>query len=221
VQVLVVPSVAPTGSQSETEAVASVQPTAGATPVGGGVGQIAFASIRDGGAQIYLVNFDSSDLIRLTNIADGACQPVWSPDGLRLAFTSPCNGNKDSYPGAQVFVMNGDGSGLTPMLTVPGGDFDPTWSADGERLAFTSLRDGHPQVYEIDVETQEIRNLSRNAASEGQPAWSPTSAELLFVSQRGGQEEIWIMPEQGGSGERARGNSDTHLTGARRNADHL
>ncbi len=206
-QVLVVPSVAP----GSTNTSPSLAPTPGATPVGGGVGQIAYASIRDGVSQIFLINFDGSDPVQLTDLTDGACQPVWSPHGLRLAFTSPCNVNKESYPGAQIFVMNADGSDLTPMLTVPGGDYDPAWSSDGERIAYTSLRDGHPQIYEIDVKTQEVRNLSRNADSESQPAWSPTGAEILFVAQHADQEEIWIMPEQGGTGDRfTRGTQDTH-----------
>jgi len=206
-QVLVVPSLAPGSTNTSPGSV----PTPGATPVGGGVGQIAFASEVDGVAQVYLINFDGSDPMQLTDLSDGACQPAWSPDGLRMAFTSPCSTNKESYPGAQIFVMNVDEGELTPLLTVPGGDFDPAWSSDGERIAYTSLRDGHPQIYEIDVTTQEVRNLSRNPDSESQPAWSPTGAELLFVAQHSDQEEIWIMPEQGGSSKRfTRGTEDTH-----------
>jgi hypothetical protein len=121
-QVLVVPSLAP----GPTNTSPALVPTPGATPVGGGVGQIAYASVRDGVSQIYFINFDGSDPIQITDLADGACQPAWSPDGLRLAFTSPCDGNKETYPGAQIFVMNADGA-LTPMLTVPG-HFDPAWS---------------------------------------------------------------------------------------------
>jgi hypothetical protein len=202
VEALVVPTLPPTEPPASTEATAPVVPTTGATPVGGGVGQLAFASQRDGVSQIYLVNFDGSDPRRLTNLTDGACQPAWSPDGQRLAFTSPCNSNKDVYNGAQIFVMNVDGSNLEPLPTVPGGDFDPAWSPDGKRIAFTSMRDDHTQIYVVDLDTKAVTNLSDNRAAEMQPSWSPTGAELLFTTQSSSSFDIWIMPEQGGSKER-------------------
>src|SRR5215208_3215122 len=54
-----------------------------ATSVGGGTGQIVFASSRSVVPQLYLVNADGTDLTQLTNMENGACQPSWSPDGVR------------------------------------------------------------------------------------------------------------------------------------------
>ena len=210
-QALIVPTLPPTTSPESTDTAVAVVPTAGATPVGGGIGQLAFASTREGVSQIFVVNFDGSDPTRLTNLVDGACQPAWSPDGKRLAFTSPCNANKEIYTGAQIFIMNADGSNLEPLPTVPGGDFDPAWSADGTQLAFTSLRDRRAQIYVIDVESKVITNLSRSPAAETQPSWSPSGAELLLTVERADSLDIWIMPEQGGSSKRfTRGGDDTH-----------
>ncbi len=211
---LIVPPIGPTETGEFVEptgTVPSVAPTAGATPVGGGTGELAFASNRSGVAQIYLVNFDGSETTQLTSVRDGACQPAWSPDGTRLAFISPCSANRETYPNAQIFLMNIDGSGLTPLQTVPGGDFDPTWSPDGKRIAFTSMRDQRAQIYEYVLETNQVRNLSSNPAAEMQPSWSPSGEELLFVGQRLGETDIWIMSGQGGSPKRiTRGGSSSH-----------
>ncbi len=190
----------------------TLAPTPGATPAGGGEGQLAFASNRTGPAQIYLINFDGTGLVQLTDQSDGACQPAWSPDGSRLAFTSPCRTNSEYYEGSQIFLINADGTGLEPLPYVPGGDFDPAWSPDGKRIAFGSMRDRHAQVYVIDLATKVTTNLSRNAAAESQPAWSPSGAEILYVSHRAGPAELWIMPETGGGQKFSRSGSrdDTH-----------
>jgi serine/threonine protein kinase len=213
-EALIVPPVDATDTSEPVEptgVVPTLAPTAGATPVGGGSGELAFASTRSGVAQIYLVTFDGSETVRLTSVRDGACQPAFSPDGLRLAFISPCNANRETYPNAQIFVMNIDGSGLTPLPTVPGGDFDPAWSPDGKRIAFTSLRDQRTQVYEIVVETGQVRNLSNNQAYEMQPSWSPSGEEILFVGQRLGETDLYVMSGQGGSARRiTRGGTSSH-----------
>jgi Tol biopolymer transport system component len=169
------------------------------TPTGGGVGQIAFASMRNGLPQIYLINIDGTGLQQVTNQPDGACQPAWSPDGQRLAFISPCRNNRETYPGASLWLINADGSGLDALPTAPGGDFDPAWSPEGGRIAFTSLRDGRPQIYLMNADGSQVRNLSNTQAHDSQPTWSPAGNELLFSSRRGAPAVIWAMNDDGSS----------------------
>lgn len=176
----------------------SSTPTLAPTPTGGGTGQIAYASDVTGLPQIWLMNSDGTAQNQITEMPEGACQPAWSPDGLRLAFISPCGGNQEIYPGAGIFIMNVDGSEVTPLPSVPGGDFDPVWSPDGTRIAFTSLRDfNRAQIYEIVLEDNSVRSLSANTVRDSQPAWSPEGTEIAFVTTRRGPYQIWIMNQDG------------------------
>jgi Tol biopolymer transport system component len=199
------PTIAPTRTFTPTllpsgpSATPSITPTSSPTPIGGGYGQIAFASEQTGVPQIYLINADGSNLHPITELPAGACQPSWAPDGSRLVFTSPCGHNTDSYRESSLYFINWDGSGLTPLTTAPGGDFDPAWSPDGARIAFTSLRDGHKEIYVLDVETSTVTRLTSSDTDEenSQPAWSPSNGWIAFVKKRVGALQLWVMSDTG------------------------
>lgn len=169
------------------------------TPLGGASSQIAFASIRSGIPQIWLMNSNGNILQKVTNLSDGACQPDWSPDGTRLVITSPCRNRQESYKGSGIFIVNADGTGLTPLPSVPGGDFDPNWSPDGTQITFTSLRDGFPTIYIYDLNANNIMRISSTSSYDQQPSWSPDGEWIAFESTRLGVSQVWVMDSNGGS----------------------
>ena len=210
------PAPSPTSALPSTTPLPTVNPsialTPQPTPIGGGIGQIAFASDRSGLPQIYLINIDGTDLNPLTSMPDGACQPSWGPDGLSLVFTSPCPDSAETYSGAGLWILDMTNLQPQPLLTTPGGDYDPAWSPEGERIAFTSERLGRPQVHVMTIDNGQVENVSGIFAREVQPIWSPQGTALVFVSYRNGGAQVWLMSDGGGNEQRfARGESpDTH-----------
>ena len=191
------PTFLPTDGPSPTP---SITLTPSPTQIGGGYGQVAFASERTGVPQVYLINaVDGSDLRPITNLPEGACQPSWSPDGSRLVFTSPCKLDTDSYRESSLYIINADGTELTPLNTAPGGDFDPTWSPDGSRIAFTSLRDGRKEIYVVALGNSIVTRLTFSDTDEesSQPAWSPFGNQIAFVKKRVDALQIWTMTDAG------------------------
>jgi Tol biopolymer transport system component len=177
-----------------------------ATSLGGGTGQIVFASTRSGIPQLYLVNADGTDLTQLTIMENGACQPSWSPDGSQLVFISPCLGRADFYETiyneSSLYIINADGTGLKQLTPAPGSDFEPAWSPDGERIAFTSVRGGFRQIYSLDVDSLEITLLTNTTQSieSSQPSWSPDGTKIAYMVKRVGAYQVWSMNEDGQEG---------------------
>lgn len=201
------PSHTPQPTSTHTPVPPTLTATIAATPAGGGSGQIAFASNRSGIPQIWLVSANGADPRQVTNMADGACQPAWSPDGSQLVFISPCAGFQTSYPGASLFIIQADGSGLLPLVSLPGGDYDPDWSPDGKQIAFTSLREGWPRIYRYTLDDNTVIRLSPLPNYEQQPKWSPDGTRIAYQTTRSGTPQVWIMAADG-SGARQFSNQD-------------
>ena len=174
-----------------------------ATPRGGGSGQLAFASDKIGVMQVWLLDIaNPKNQRRITDSKDGACQPAWSPDGLRLAFISPCAGKADLYRGSNIYIVNVDAEGnadpdsLKQITSSLEGDFDPAWSPDGKRIAFTSLINGKSAIYIIQLDDMTITEISRSRFPDKHPAWNPRSMQLAFVRQAP-HSQIWYMTDNG------------------------
>ena len=166
------------------------------TPMGGGVGQIAFVSDRTGAAELYLINVDGSGLTQLTFIPEGVCQPRWSPDGERLVFISPCSGDYNQYNGSSLFLLDIDGGSIVPLPSAPGGDFDPSWSPDGSQIVFTSLRGGGvPSIYILNLSNNQVTRIGdATGRYNANPAWSPNGTAIAYV---GADYRLYAMAPDG------------------------
>jgi len=126
---------------------------------------LVWSSERAGGSQIYAMDMGSGRVRRVTRVAGFFTDPVFSPDGSKLAMVQR-SGRFD-------IVVLDMGSGTLRRVTQDQGDNqDPTWSPDGRYLLFTSNRTGSSDLW---LSTVNGRHQSRITRSGGwsQPDWSP------------------------------------------------
>ena len=157
--------------------------------------QIAFTSTRDGNPEIYVMDADGNNQIRLTRHREEDKLPSWSPDGGRIAFASNRDGGIN-----QIYVMDSDGKNLK-RLTEGISALNPAWSPDGRTIAYDDYEDKgeDSKIYLVAPDGTNRRRLAGDIPShDRQAAWSPDSQRIAFTSLRKGRtEEIYVMDADG------------------------
>jgi Tol biopolymer transport system component len=154
------------------------------TSAAGLEGKLVFVSNRDGDYEIYTMNADGTDVVKLTDDKANDWYPSWSPDGKSILYTSQPSQPDKTYN--QIFRMNADGSGRLQLTTDPAEHLDPTWSPDGKRIAFVfaSATDGNREIYVMDADGSNAVNLTNDPADDRAPTFSPDGKQIAFYSNR-------------------------------------
>jgi Tol biopolymer transport system component len=132
--------------------------------------QIVYASTRNSrNSDIYVKKVEGQTVTRLT--ADGAnsIQPVFSPDGTFIAFSSDRNGHWD------IFVMTADGQKPFQLTNGLSHEVHPSWSPDGSRICYSAFNERSSQW---EIWLVEVANpANRKFIAPGLfPAWCPSPA---------------------------------------------
>lgn len=102
-----------------------------------------------------------------------------------------CTGNS-----CGLVISNLDGS-FPQQLTDYADDNVPSISPDEQTIAFMSNRAGNWDVYAIDIDGQNLRQLTDDPGNDGLPTWSPEGNFIAFVTSRDGEWAIWDMLPNG------------------------
>ncbi len=130
--------------------------------------KIAFASMRTGNHDIWVMNADGSNPTNLTQHPARDRYPIWSPNGKQMTF------NTDRDRKQEVYMMNSDGSGLKNITNTPKHDEGlADWSPDGRRLLLYSEQQHDKDIYIVDLKTGKWTNITNSPTSDEYCAWWP------------------------------------------------
>jgi TolB protein len=153
--------------------------------------KIAFTGKQQKVSDVYMVNFDGTDPVRVTDNKSITLLPHWTQDGAKLSYTSYKRGNPDFY------IMDLAKKKSIRELDFRGLNLSGPWSPDGTKVLLTLSKDGNEEIYVMDYEEKKIRRLTRDPAIDVSPTWSPDGSKIAFVSNRSGSPQIFIMDSDG------------------------
>lgn len=196
-------------------------------------GKLVFYSDRHNGRgfSIWTMNADGSSPTRLTDDRSRTdrlpsfvhvydSDPVWSPDGSKIAFVS----NRDRL--FAIYVMNADGSNVCLVTSnadlVTNRALDPSglaWSPVGDKIAFSAgvrmvvgMEKPSVNIYTVKIDGSELTKLTSEGDNNGSPTWSPDGKQIAFSSERNPDRgfKIWVMNADGRDQRRVTDNGTTN-----------
>lgn len=142
---------------------------------------IVFDSFRDGNYEIYKMNADGSNQVRLTNNPASDTSPHYSPDGSTIVFSSQRDGNPEIYK------MNADGSNQVRLTNDPANQGSPVFSPDGKKILYISgvTNTSNPNnLYTMNPDgsdKQPIPGPSVSSQVYQRPSYSPDGSKIMFT----------------------------------------
>ena len=154
------------------------------------------AVVAEGDTDLWVFNPDRGSRVKITFGGNNRFFPVWNPAGDSLTFA---DGNAE--PNA-LLIAPADGSGaVDTLLAREGLQFPTSWSSDGQTLAYYErLGAANRDVWVLpaggDPESFLITPFEERA-----PFFSPDGRWLAYVSDRSGQNEVYMQAYPGPGSE--------------------
>lgn len=141
-----------------------------------------FSSRDSGNFEIYSVDSEGNNLQKLTDDIGSLYAPEMSPNGEWILFTNN---------GSGLWLMKPNGK--NPHALTNKDDIDPSWSPDGSMISFASSRSGARQLFVMNADGSDIRQVTNLNNMGGRNTWSPDGTKLAFYRGEKGNHDVYII----------------------------
>ena len=142
--------------------------------------KLAFVTILPGSArwQFWIQNLQGGRDV-IPTPTSYVSSPAFSPDGRRIAYSTRGRGHSN----ADIYVSDADGSGDINISNHRAIDTSPTWSPSSRQIAFISDRTGRPQLWLMEADGSDLRQLVSEGGHCDSPSWAPDGRHIIYSWQ--------------------------------------
>lgn len=185
--------------------------TAAWSPDGSLVAYVVMSTLTD--FEIHIYDTRTGETRSLTQNDQEDNFPQWSPDGQFVVFRS------QSPAGIRgLYRIRPDGSDLRQLTDLPNDSDSHAISPDSRRIAFISGDALHQDLFVMDADGGNLRQLTTTLAVEMTPFWSPDGRQILYRYQQNGSllGDLYVIDAEGGDARvlmedtRASGNLESY-----------
>ena len=158
--------------------------------------RIAMSCDRTGKKEIYMMNFDGTDVKQITHHRSVAFAPAWSRDNKRIAYSvfTRHAGNIKNIDLYEFDLKNNTQRVLSARKGINSG---AAYAPDGKQMALTLSYLGNPEIFLLDLFTRHVVRLTRSLGVDVDPSWSPDGSKLACVASRTGASMIFSTSSDG------------------------
>jgi Tol biopolymer transport system component len=171
-----------------------------ASPAGAGVAELVYERVVAGNQDLYVQPAGGGVERRLTSHPAQDGLPRFTPDGLKVLFSSDRSGNFQIW---EVDAAGGDASARR-VRTNGDTEWQVDLAPDGKRLAYLSNQGGPESLWLLEPGKAEPRLLVRHGANSilGNPDWSPNGLQIVFSSNWRIGHQIYLADVTAGKADR-------------------
>ena len=152
-----------------------------------------------GAKEVYVMDWDGSNLRKISNHKSIAISPAWSPSGDRIAYTAFAYHENIKSRNADLFIYELANAKRWLVSYRKGINSGANFFPDGKNLFMTLSLAGTPDIYKVTPDGKTMNRVTNgpNRAMNVEPAISPDGTKVAFSSDRSGQPMIYVMNVNG------------------------
>lgn len=145
--------------------------------------------------EVYMMDFDGKNVNQLTAHGGIVMGPALSSDGRFLVYSlisyTSKNRNNDLY------LMDLKTKSSHIISNQKGINSGAVFLTSGKSIALTLSVSGNAEIYEMNLETAQLRKITQHFAADVDPSITPDGSLMTFLSDRSGKAMIYTMDPRG------------------------